>query len=183
MDTDKVYTLFDPGSEETEFNNSRFENCNFLKTDHASYEFHDCIFNNCNFSLMPVDGCIFDNIVFEGCKLSGINFSRVNNFLFSVSFLDCILDFTIFEKNNLKNSTFNKCSIREACFIESDLKSVKFKDCDLYRTLFERSNIEKADFTTSRNYFIDLDKNKVKGARFSLPEASNLLLKYDIKIL
>jgi hypothetical protein len=48
--------------------------------------------------------------------------------------------------------------------------------------MFERSNVEKADFTTAKNYFIDLDQNKVKGARFSLPEAANLLLKYEIEI-
>jgi fluoroquinolone resistance protein len=183
MKIEKVYTSFDHTSSETEFYNARFEKCVFSHTDHTTYEFHDCVFHNCNCASMPVEDCIFDNILFEGCKLSGVHFGGVNNFLFSASFLDSMLDFALFEKNNLTHSMFDKCSIREACFTETNLKSVTFRECDLHRTLFERSNIEKADFTTARNYFIDLDKNRVKGALFSLPEALNLLYKYDITIL
>jgi fluoroquinolone resistance protein len=131
---------------------------------------------------MATDDCTFDNVGFEECKLTGINFSKINNFIFSASFVHCILDYAIFEKNDLNHSLFNRCSIREACFIEANLKSAKFQECDLCRTIFDQANIEKADFSTSKNYFIDLDKNKVKGARFSLPEAVNLLLKYEIEI-
>ena len=183
MKIEKVYTSIDTDYSVSEFYNCRFEGCTFSPDNHIGNEFHDCVFYNCDCSLMAVDDCIFDNVIFEECRLSGINFGKINHFLFAVSFIYSILDYTVFEKNNLKDTSFTRCSIKEACFIDSTLRSAKFDECDLYKTLFDRSNIEKADFTSSKNYFIDLDKNKIKGARFSLPEAANLLLKYDIEIL
>jgi hypothetical protein len=40
----------------------------------------------------------------------------------------------------------------------------------------------KADLSTSFNYQIDPERNKLKGARFSLHGIGGLLHKYDIKI-
>jgi len=179
----KIYTSIYHDTSISDFNDCKFEGCNFSNTNYSNYEFHNCIFHNCDCSLMAIDNCTLDDVVFENSKLSGINFSRVSSFLFSVSFKECILDYTVFKKNNLKNTLFSECSIKEACFIETNLKSAGFPGCELSNTLFERSDMEKADFTTARNYYIDLDKNKIKGAKFSLPEAANLLRKYDIEIL
>ncbi len=183
MKTEKTYKLTTPAPGETEFYKCRFEGCIFPDTADSIYEFHECVLFNIDLSSMNIDNYIFDNVTFEESRLTGVNFSRVNHFLFAVNFDRCMLDYAVFEKNNLKNSVFNKCSLKEACFIESNLKSAQFIECDLADALFERSDIENADFSTAENYFIDLNINKVKGAKFSLPEAANLLMKYNIKIV
>ncbi|MBN1498618.1 MAG: pentapeptide repeat-containing protein [Spirochaetes bacterium] len=169
--------------DETEFNNCRFENCTFTDSDVSGVEFNNCIFKNCNCSMMTVNDTVFNDVVFEGCKMTGINFSNVNKFFFTVSFNGCNLDFSIFEKSNLKKMEFTECSIVEASFIESNLQSACFAGCNLKGTLFERSNLEKCNFASASNYFIDCEKNRVKGAVFSLPEVINLLMKYEIKIV
>ncbi len=182
MSDRKTYFADDLLADEIEFNECTFSGYDFLKADFNSFEFHECVFENCNCSLMNVNGCVLDNVVFTNCKLSGTNFTNINKFLFSVNFAECNLDYVIFEKNNLKLTVFNACSIIEASFIETNLFSSRFADCNLRGTLFERCILEKTDFTSAQNYFIDLDKNKVKGACFSMPEVMNLLMKYEIKI-
>lgn len=179
----KTYRLPEETLTGTEFYNCRFEGGSFAESNGQVYEFHDCEFCGSDFSSAKIDGFIFDKIRFEHCRFTGVSFSYVNHFLFDASFTLCMLDYAVFEKNNLKNTVFTECSLKEACFFECGLKGAKFTECDMTGTLFERSDIENADFTTARNYFIDLDKNKVKGAKFSLPEAANLLMKYKIKIV
>jgi len=50
-------------------------------------------------------------------------------------------------------------------------------------TVFENTILEKVDFSTSFNYSIDPEMNKIKKAKFSLPEVIGLLNKYDIEIV
>ena len=42
-------------------------------------------------------------------------------------------------------------------------------NCDFTRATFENTNIEKADFRTSFNYSMDPEINRIKKAKFSLP--------------
>jgi uncharacterized protein YjbI with pentapeptide repeats len=67
--------------------------------------------------------------------------------------------------------------------MQTDLSKTLFDDCDLYQAEFEKAKLEQADFRTSRNYSINPEKTKLKGAYFSLPEAKGLLRKYDILIV
>ncbi|MBS0627616.1 MAG: pentapeptide repeat-containing protein, partial [Verrucomicrobia bacterium] len=62
------------------------------------------------------------------------------------------------------------------------LIEVDFKDTDLLGTIFHNSDLSKADFSGSENYEIDVRLNKVKKARFSLPEALGLLRGFDIEV-
>ena len=75
---------------------------------------------------------------FEDCSITGTDFTGVNNFILSVSFSGCRLDYAIFESNR-----FRECSIREASFIKCDLSSAKFQETELNETLFEGCNIER----------------------------------------
>ena len=112
-----------------------------------------------------------------------MDFSKVSRFIFSASFDRCALDYAVFTKNNLNGFLFSGCSIQEASFIDTSMKETVFDECVLNGTLFERCNLEKADFSTAAGYYLDLELNRVKGAKFSLPEAANLLAKYDIKLV
>ena len=56
------------------------------------------------------------------------------------------------------------------------------KQCNLLNATFDNTNLEGADLTQSTNYAIDPERNKIKGAKFSLPEIVGLLTKYGIQI-
>lgn len=72
--------------------------------------------------------------------------------------------------------------MQEVDFTEADLSISTFDHCDLSNAKFEKTNLEKADFTTAYNYTIDPEINRIKKARFAIPEVIGLLSKYDIVI-
>jgi uncharacterized protein YjbI with pentapeptide repeats len=112
----------------------------------------------------------------------GLQFEACSDFGFSLEFSNCILNHSSFYQKKIKNTLFFDSKLLEVEFTESDLTQTVFDMCDLTRSIFENSNLEKTDFRTAINYSIDLDKNKVKKALFSLNGTPGLLGKYGIKI-
>lgn len=166
----------------TEFNACMFKSCNFANSSCSRAIFIDCVFDTCNLGMANLDQAKLENVVFRNSKLLGLNFSRCVDFLFSVSFFHCNLDFTSYTGKKLKKTVFDTCSIKEANFAECDLSEASFINCDLYQTLFNRTNLTKADFRTAYNYAIDLELNNAKKAKFSSAGLSGLLAKYDLVI-
>ena len=82
----------------------------------------------------------------------------------------------------LKKTRFKNSNISEFDFTEADLTNALFDNCDLEGAKFERTILEKADLSTSRNYSIDPEINKIKKAKFSIHGIAGLLNKYDIEI-
>ena len=82
----------------------------------------------------------------------------------------------------LKKTLFKNSKISEADFTDTDLTRSIFMNCDLQRTIFKNTNLEGVDFSTSFNYSIDPDSNRIKKARFSRQGLAGLLDKYDIEI-
>ena len=165
-----------------EFAGCVFINCNFSKANLANDDFVDCQFRACNLSLATLDNACLKNIQFTGCKMVGIDFSRCNNFNFSVSFHDCPLDYCSFFQKKMKKTVFNNCSMKECDFTETDLTQAAFAGCDLQQAIFMRSVLEKADFRTAIHYTIDPDLNRIKKAKFSLAGIEGLLHKYELDI-
>ena len=169
-------------SEQHEFDDCSFVNCNFSKSDLRGVEFLDCRFTGCNLSLALVDDTGIKNIEFKDCKLMGIDFSKCNDFLFSASFENCQLDYCSFYKKKMKKVNFSKSSLKHVDFTETDLSLAVLNECDLADAIFVQTILEKTDFRTARNYAFDPEVNKVKKARFSMPEVVGLLSKYNIDI-
>jgi len=67
-------------------------------------------------------------------------------------------------------------------FMSSDLTEALFDNCNLRRAVFSETNLTKADLSTSYDYALDLDKNKVKKAVFSTDGLKGLLEKYQLVI-
>lgn len=162
-----------------------FENCTILNSEFQNADlsdlmFADCQFRECNLALCNVGNTAFQNVLFMDCKLVGIDFSKAGDFLFEVSFENCLLDNAIFYKKKNKSARFSNCSLVEADFSEADLSNVVFDNCNFFRAFFDRSVLKGADFTTSYNYSIDPDTNIIKKAKFSASGLPGLLAKYDI---
>jgi uncharacterized protein YjbI with pentapeptide repeats len=102
--------------------------------------------------------------------------------LLSFSFDTCTLDFASFYKKKIKKTLFKNCSVKEVDFNETDLTESKFVECDLTLSVFQQSILEKVDFRKAYHFGIDLEVNKVKGARFASTGLAGLLLKHPIVI-
>lgn len=166
----------------TEFENCVFQDCNFSGADFSDNDFIECRFENCNFANAKLNGAGLKGCHFTGCKLVGVEFDSCSDFLFAVSFKNCVLDYSSFFRKKLKNTRIIDCSLKETDFSATDLSGVTFDNCDLSMTVFKQCNLEKADFRTAYNYALDPEENKVKKAKFSVSGLPGLLLKYDIEI-
>jgi uncharacterized protein YjbI with pentapeptide repeats len=180
---DQIFDKFDISQGlHHEFTNCTFRGCDFSNESFGQAELTDCTFVSCNLSMVTFGNTVLNNVKFNDCKVMGVDFSKCSKFLFSVSFEKCVLNYSVFLKNDLKNTIFKRCILQETSFIETNLNSAKFLDCDLTRATFDRANLEKADLSTSRNYIINPEINKLKKTKFSMPDVLGLLSNLDIII-
>ena len=182
---DKVFDNIQ--SESFTLQSGEYEQCNFNNLDLAGsdmsgFRFINCTFNACNMGNAVLNKTSFIDVSFKGCKLVGLHFDTCNEFLFTPRFEQCILDYASFHKLTLKKTVFIHCSMLEVDFEDADLSGLVLENCNLAGTVFINTNLEKTDFTTSYNYSIDPEKNKIKKARFSMNGIAGLLDKYDIAI-
>lgn len=133
-------------------------------------------------SLVKVEGCHFQNAQFLHCKFVGVEFFKCAKTFFSVQFQNSSLLYCNFSDLNLKGTLFDASKLTECYFTNTCLIDANFKDADLSGTVFHNSDLSKADFSSAINYDIDPRTNKLKKAKFSLPEATALLRGFDIII-
>ena len=165
-----------------DFERCTFTNCDFTEADFLGVAFTDCIFISCNFIEAKINYVSLRDASFTGCNFTSVNFTMVDSLLFSVEFKDCILDYAKFYTLKLKGTLFANCSLTAADFMNSDLTDVVFDNCNLHKSVFSATIANKADFTTSYNFIIDPEKNKLKKAKFSQAGLKGLLEKYDLII-
>ena len=125
----------------------------------------------------------FNSILFLNSKLIGLHFEDCNQFTFDVRFENCNLNLSSFFKLKIKKTKFINSSLQDVEFNQTDLTSSQFENCNLLNSKFINSILENVDFKTSYNFSIDLEMNKVKGAKFSIQNIIGLLDKYDIEII
>lgn len=90
------------------------------------------------------------------------------------------MDYTVFQGLNLTGARFINCSLKESDFYECNLSKSHFSKSLLSEANFNKANLSQADFRGAQDYFIDLRETNVKKAKFSLPEAIDLLKALDI---
>lgn len=159
-----------------------FSNCEFSNADLSNYNFSECTFNDCNLSMINLSKTSLKTVSFKNCKLLGIHFDTCNEFLLSVSFHHCTLNFSSFYKLNLRKTKFIHCSLQEVDFTEANLTQAIFDSCDLSGAIFDNTLLESADLRTAQNYSIDPESNYLRKARFSSDGLAGLLHKYDLNI-
>ena len=166
-----------------EFESCIFIGCNFSECSFTAVTFIDCQFVDCNLNATKVNHTAFRGVEFKNCQISDVNFAMSDKLIFEIRFANCILDFSKFYALKMKGTTFTGCSLIAADFMETDLTEVLFDGCDLYRTVFMKSILLKADFSSSFNYTIDPEINKIKQAIFSREGVKGLLQKYEIQFV
>ncbi|RZA02435.1 MAG: pentapeptide repeat-containing protein [Sphingobacteriaceae bacterium] len=166
-----------------EFQSCTFKNCDLSGTDFSTTKFLECTFESCNLSMAKFERTTLTDVIFKGCKLMGINFSITQSFMFSVSFEDCVLDYSSFMDKKMVKSSFKKTSLKEVTFSRAVLTGSVFDECDLNSAIFNQTDLTSVNFATSYNYIIEPELNTIKKAIFSAQGLPGLLTSYGIKIV
>lgn len=164
------------------FENCSFRNCKFANTNLSGILFTECEFEDCDFSSARLIHTGFQEVEFLNCKLMGLAFETCSDFLLSFKFTDCNLHLSSFYRVKIPGTQFDTCNLREVDFTEADLSKSTFSNCDFAAAVFDGTNLEQCDFRGSTQYSLDPANNKIKKARFSLPEVLGLLDVYQIKV-
>ncbi|WP_299703787.1 pentapeptide repeat-containing protein [uncultured Pontibacter sp.] len=165
-----------------EFEDCVFKNCDFSNGDFSHNRFTDCEFVGCNLAMLKLLGSTLNNVTFKESKLTGINFSECEEFLFTVRFETCLMDYTSFLRRKMPKTHFIDSSLKNAVFEHANLTKARFDNTDLAGAAFERTILNEADLVTAFNYIIDPELNNIKKARFSQSGLAGLLTRYDIRV-
>ena len=80
----------------TEYDGCVFDTCIFSSHNFSNISFLDCTFENCNFTQVVMKKIALKEVVFQNCKLVGVDFSEVDDLLFSVIFKNSTLEYSTF---------------------------------------------------------------------------------------
>lgn len=166
------------------FNTCTFANCTFMETGFNNCRFVDCTFKECDLRMATVKGSAFTNTRFERSKVSGVNWAEgtwaTSGLLNSIGFDECDISYCTFIGLNLRKIKIVNCTAKDADFAEADLSGADCTHSDFAEARFLHTDLTEADFRHAINYSISPLLNKLKKAKFSLPEAVALLHGLDI---
>ncbi|MFA6817204.1 MAG: pentapeptide repeat-containing protein [Lentisphaeria bacterium] len=165
-----------------EYENCNFLDCNFSNSDISGIKFIDCVFENCNMSMVKLKNTELNHVQFKGNKMFGLHFDDCNDFLLSMSFANCQLNYSSFFGLKIKNTTFAKTCLHDVDFTGADLSKSVFSNCDFTNATFSKTNVEGVNFATSYGYALDPEQNQIRKAKFDLQGVLGLLTKYDIVV-
>jgi uncharacterized protein YjbI with pentapeptide repeats len=164
-----------------------FTKCNFSETEFKLCNFYDCEFRSCDLSLIKVENCEFSNNLMEDSKAMGINWAEMRvptvRVYCPVEFIKCNINYSNFMALDLREIQIVGCEAREVNFSEANMSESNLSDSDFANSIFNNTNLLKADLTHAVNYYIDIYRNPIKGAKFSIPEAISLLSSLEIEIV
>lgn len=169
-----------------EFEGCTFVACNFSEVSFVKCKFYECDFINCNLSVIKVTGCSFGDVSFQESKVIGVNWTQANwprvRLNSPLRFDKSILNNSSFYGLSLKGIAMVECKAKEADFRQADCSEANFTYTDFSGSSFGNTDLTQADFSEAINYNIDIFNNIIKKAKFSLPDAMNLLRYLDIEL-
>ncbi len=182
---EKRFEKLDTGKQELpegEYEHCIFEHCYFNGADLSGFRFIETEFIECDLSNTKLEKTAFQEVIFANCKMLGLHFEACHDFAFGVRFEKCVLNHASFFQMKLNRTSFIESQLRGVDFTEADLKGIALTGCDLLDATFENTNLEKTDLRNAFNYSIDPELNRIRGAKFTIPEVTGLLTKYQIQI-
>ncbi len=180
--------------EEGGFHGILFEDCLFADCRFQGLSLHACQFTGCHFARCRLGGLQFDNVQamgnsFEDCAVLGLDWSALLDprkqdlgFLPFDSFARCTLHHCVFFHLDLRKFSFAGCDLSGSFFEGCKLNGAAFPGCLLRGTAFSHNDLSDADFREASEYGFSIEGNQVKGAKFSMPEAVNLLYGLGLEI-
>ena len=143
----------------------RFADLSFTEETFEDCDFTDCVFVDCSFTK-----CELDHTTLNECK-----FARCEK--------ECSLKYNTFTEMNFNRFDFSDGNeIVGSMFAKCEMQLANFKGVELHETEFYQCDLRKADFRDAAGYRVDILGSRLKDAKFSLPEAVNLLADLKIKL-
>jgi fluoroquinolone resistance protein len=163
-----------------------FEECCFIKLNLTDYKIEQCKFINCSFencilSAIKPGNSSFNEVDFKECKVIGCDWTLAKK-TDSLSFCNSQISYSNFRFLKLPKLKLISCIAKETDFTEADLSEGDFTATDFEGAIFFKTNLIRANFKKARNYLIDIKSNNISKAKFSYPEAMNLLKSLDITV-
>lgn len=162
-----------------EFLECEFENCTFEECTVQNCRFTDCKFYHCTIISLSAKHTEVKRAEFDKCNLIGVHWNellpagRICEPIHKLK--NCCFKYSSFVDMNFKRFDFSGNSILESAFETCDLTESSFQDCRLNATQFIKNDLRGANFRGAAGYQIDIITNKISDAKFSFPEAINLL--------
>lgn len=163
------------GGEPQSFLECQFEKCIFDRVDLSKWRFFDCKFVSCSFVVLKLENARFQGVSFIESKLMGVDFTLCDPTFFEICFQKSLLHSCNFAQMKLKGCSFTDSVLKECIFSQASCEKVSFARSSLAGSIFHQTNLEKADFTDAIEYGMDPVDNRLKGAKFSMPEAAELI--------
>jgi uncharacterized protein YjbI with pentapeptide repeats len=177
--TFKKLTLQAKQISKKKFENCTFVGCSFQECGFLNCQFRDCIFQECDLRMLKVRGSSFRNTIFKKSQVIGVNWVEGSwskkGLLDSIGFIESDVSYCTFIGLELSKMAMTHCTAKNADFAEANLTEADFSQTDFSEARFLHTNLTEANFTHATHYAIDMTLNTLKKAKFSLPEAVNLL--------
>ena len=155
----------------------RFTGLSFAGEAFESCDFADCVFVDCSFSKCELDHTTLQEIEWASLLSNGAFPDPIH------TLKDCSLKYNTFTEMNFNRFDFsNGNEIVGSMFAKCEMQLASFKGTELHETEFYQCDLRKADFRDATGYKVDILGSRMKDARFSLPEAVNLLADLKIKL-
>ena len=164
------------------FETCAFTSCRFREMELSRASFCSCAFKDCEIVLATLNQTRLNGAFFDSCKIVGLNFADCSDFGLSLAFKDCVVGSSVLFGKSLRKMKLLDCRLLDCDFGDCDLREADFSGSIFKNVVFHNCNLEKADFRTAQGYAIDPLANKIRGARFALPEAQSFLAFLGIRI-
>ena len=167
------------------FTDCTFRRCTFTGTEFADCSFTNCTFTACDLSLVRLTGTRLTDVQFVESKLLGVRWGDAAIALrlpLSVAFERSLLSDAIFADLNLRDLRMTDCVARGADFESADLTDAVLTGTDLSGARFLDTTLVGADLRGATGYAIDPLQNRLRRAKFSLPDAVALLAGLGIDV-
>lgn len=191
---------------ETYFEGETFRELSFSGERFAGLTLVDCAFERCTFEGCVLSRCTLTQCRFVSCRvtepkleysqakfleLTDCALTNVNWALLLPSggfgeplerLSDCRMKYNYFTNMDLRKFDFQGSELTACLFGDCNLAEARFHGCGLTDTEFFRCGLEGADLREAVGYKVDVLTCGLKGARFTLPEAANLLNSLGIRL-
>jgi fluoroquinolone resistance protein len=167
----------------TQFERCIFTKCDFTESIFNKVLFESCKFIDCNFSLVKFPESKILDGYFKDCKLVGIDWGILNTKMgLKIRCIRSDLSFSVFPKIDISGSKFRRCKMYEVTFAETTARKCDFRRSDFVRAVFQKTLLIESDFRHAKNYIFNPAENICTKAKFSFPEAINLLRTFGIRV-
>lgn len=186
--TDKTFTgVVKEGVrlEDLRFENCTFDGCKFIDCTFINCEFTECTFTGGAFVRPETKGTSMSFVSFLSCSVVGVRWADFcgGGVSFPLQKVEnCCLKYNDFDRMNFRKFDFSNNEIPDSAFRMCNLTEARFSGSRLSKTEFSGCDLRKCDFRGATGYLVPVTENRVKGAKFSYPEALRLLAPFEIEI-